>query len=329
MKVLDCIDAGTEYCPCHLAEKGECIMCSQLQGKSFCDCVNWKGVCIYQEYIWNQSHNKESRKTYTCEVLNKEQIAASIYIFKIKVNRTLTRELNQPGAYVFLRSPNDPLYFDMPMSIMKVDKEEETINIVVQERGVKTKSLLEAKNGNDKEVLLRGPFWNGVLGVKYIKGFRKGKALLLVRGIGQAPALLVANKILQGGSSVEVILDRGKAGVDFTKNRFEKMGCHVINKKIIDEENLTVSDWVIQYVRNSITNKGTELIYSGGPEILHYGIGELIKQMGSDVYFTCSNNMKLCCGEGICGSCQTRLIDGKRVKTCKTQFDPIAIYGGR
>lgn len=44
-EVIDCIDAGTEFCPCHLAEEGECILCSQLHGKCFCDCVNWKGVC--------------------------------------------------------------------------------------------------------------------------------------------------------------------------------------------------------------------------------------------------------------------------------------------
>lgn len=42
-EVIDCIDAGTEFCPCHLAEEGECILCSQLHGKCFCDCVNWKG----------------------------------------------------------------------------------------------------------------------------------------------------------------------------------------------------------------------------------------------------------------------------------------------
>mgnify|MGYP000921887947 CR=1 FL=1 len=50
---MDCIDCGTEYCPCHLAESGECIMCSQLQGECFCDCVNWKGVCVYQELFNN------------------------------------------------------------------------------------------------------------------------------------------------------------------------------------------------------------------------------------------------------------------------------------
>ena len=45
-ETIDCIDAGSEFCPCHLAESGECILCSQLQGSHFCDCLNWKGVFI-------------------------------------------------------------------------------------------------------------------------------------------------------------------------------------------------------------------------------------------------------------------------------------------
>ena len=25
-ETIDCIDAGSEFCPCHLAESGECIL---------------------------------------------------------------------------------------------------------------------------------------------------------------------------------------------------------------------------------------------------------------------------------------------------------------
>lgn len=46
----DCIDCGTENCPCYLAATGDCLVCSRLAGKDYCDC-NWKGVCIYNEFI--------------------------------------------------------------------------------------------------------------------------------------------------------------------------------------------------------------------------------------------------------------------------------------
>ena len=67
-ETIDCIDAGSEFCPCHLAESGECILCSQLQGSHFCDCLNWKGVCIYQELYNYCIKAKEQRKSYTVNV---------------------------------------------------------------------------------------------------------------------------------------------------------------------------------------------------------------------------------------------------------------------
>lgn len=332
MKISDCIDAGTEYCPCYLAETGDCIMCSQLQGKVFCDCTNWKGVCIYQEYVSNRLHMKGSRKIIPCKVLMREQVTSSVTLLTIQVSKTLARELNQPGAYVFLRTLNSPVYFDIPMSIMRVNERKNTVDIAVQERGIKTKSLVEIDNGNivkTDELLLRGPYWNGIMGLKYIKGFQNGKALLIVRGIGQASALPVAKKLLQGGNEVEVLLDTGKIEANFTGDLFSGMGCHVIEKEVLALKSLTIPAETLEYIGNSLTQRGVGLIYCGGPDLLHQGVSRLLQQQAGNVYLASSNNAHLCCGEGVCGSCQTRLVDGTRVKVCKTQVEPLIIYGGR
>jgi dihydroorotate dehydrogenase electron transfer subunit len=334
MKISDCIDAGTEYCPCSLAETGECIMCSQLQGKVFCDCTNWKGVCIYQEYIWNHSQSKENRQVYRCRILAKEAVSPAVTVFTIQVKRTLARELKEPGAYVFLRIPDYPTFFDLPMSIMSADERAGVIKIAVQERGVKTKYLLQREAGRREEqqreeVLLRGPYWNGILGLKYLKSFQKGKALVVVRGIGQAPALPVAKKLLQGGNEVEVLLDRGRIAVDFTGDLFRKMGCRVLEKQLLKREDLTITEETLAYLQDSLLNKGVGLIYGGGSDLLHQGLSRLIQEVERGAFFVCSNNAQLCCGEGICGSCQTRLADGSRVKRCKTQLAALNIYEGR
>ena len=81
-ETIDCIDAGTEYCPCHLAESGECILCSQLQGSHFCDCLNWNGVCIYQELYNNGNKAKEQRKAYTCKVSEKVLCQDDVLLIK-------------------------------------------------------------------------------------------------------------------------------------------------------------------------------------------------------------------------------------------------------
>ena len=265
MKIQDCIDAGTEYCPCYLAETGECIMCSQLQGKVFCDCINWKGVCIYQEYIWNHSRNKDNRQGEYCRILAKNNVPPTVTLLKIEVPKTLARELNQPGAYVFLRTAQDTAYFDMPISVMRADERAGTIEVAIQEKGIKTKylrlgeavdtadtadtadtvesaELAEAAGKSEQGIFLRGPYWNGVLGLKYLKSFQKGKALMIVRGIGQAPALAVAKKLLQGGNEVEVVLDEGWIKADLTMKLFQELGCSVLKKEALDLAKLTLTE---------------------------------------------------------------------------------------
>lgn len=101
---MDCIDCGTEYCPCHLAESGECIMCSQLQGECFCDCVNWKGVCVYQELFNNGMKAKEGRKTYNCEVTFAEEIDEGVIMIKFIAPHKLAIDLVKPGSYIIPES---------------------------------------------------------------------------------------------------------------------------------------------------------------------------------------------------------------------------------
>jgi len=331
-QVQNCIDAGTEYCPCYLAETGDCLMCSQLQGKTFCDCRDWQGVCIYREYVANRSRMKEKRESRICRILEKEEISAEVTILKIQVSRTLAREMNQPGAYVFLRNPQADQYFDAPMSVLAVDEREAAIEIAVQIKGAKTKVLNERSVLSDGSagVLLRGPYWNGVLGLRLIKGLRLERALLLTRGIGQAPAVAVAKKLIQGGNKVTVFVDPGRSGLDLSERYFRKLGCATEEiSPLFDTKNLTLAEEAREYLKRRIKEEGYRLLFSSGPDKMHEGIGRLLLAEAPDVSLACSNGARLCCGEGICGSCQTRTSDGTRVKSCKSQLEPIEIFAGR
>ena len=85
-EATDCIDAGSEYCPCKLAEMGECILCSQMHGECFCDCLNWKGVCIYQEFSNNGMKAKEGREKYSSRILDYSNFNNELIIIKLSVN---------------------------------------------------------------------------------------------------------------------------------------------------------------------------------------------------------------------------------------------------
>ncbi|MDD6793818.1 MAG: FAD-binding oxidoreductase, partial [Clostridiaceae bacterium] len=158
---MDCIDCGTEYCPCKLAESGECILCSQLHGTCFCDCLNWKGVCVFQEFHNNGLKAKEGRKTYSCKITFVNEIEKDLLMIKFDAPHKLALDLVKPGSFIFIRTDEND-FFDVPISIMDSNADKNEVTIVIEVRGVKTKKLKEAKVGS--EIVIRGPYWNGVFG---------------------------------------------------------------------------------------------------------------------------------------------------------------------
>lgn len=321
-EAVDCVDAGTDYCPCYLAETNNCLICSQLQGKAFCDCVNWKGVCIYQELIWNGSKRRELRENINVKVIESKVVNDKVLFFKIKVSRTLARELNQPGSYIFLRGENYPDFFDVPMSVMYSDENNETVDLLVQIRGVKTRVLKD----NFEFLTIRAPYWNGVIGLKNIKMTANQNCLIIARGIAQAPSVPVARKLVMHKNNVLVILDKGSSDTFFAESYFERLGCSIIEAEIL--KNKVFTDEAMVLVSDIIKDKDVKLVFSGGSDIVHRGVLNIVKGFDNEILFSCTNNENICCGEGICGACGKRLKDGRRIKTCKAQINPDEIIGG-
>lgn len=321
----DCIDCGTEYCPCHLAEAGECIMCSQLNGECFCDCVNWKGVCIYQEFNNNGMKAKEGRKTYNCEVVSAEEIEKGMMMIKFIVPHKLAIDLIKPGSYIFIRT-SENYFFDIPISIMESDIDDNVVTIVIEVRGIKTKKIMETKVG--QEIVIRGPYWNGVFGLDNINKQNGKNCLVLARGIGMAPMMPVVRKLVTSGNEVDVYVDREPYNINFSKEYVEKYDLFpkettLLNKgKLSDEGKFIIS--------NSIKDKNVGYIHLAGADILTYSVIEYLDELDrKDVLLSCCNNFKMCCGEGICGACTARF-SGHRVKRfCKLQSDPRNIFEGR
>jgi len=321
-ETVDCVDAGTDYCPCYLSETDNCLICSQLQGKAFCDCINWKGVCIYQEYVWNGRKKKEPRKDLKANILEMKMINDNTMFLKLKVSRTLARELNQPGSYIFLRDEKYPIFFDVPMSIMQSSEVEENVDLLVQIRGIKTKVLKNI----DEFITIRGPYWNGIMGLKNLKAVKNKNCLIVTRGISQAPSVLVAKKLRLSNNSVFVVLDPGSCNTDITKDYFESLGCNVVETCIL--KNRAMDENACSLIKSIIEGHNISLVFSGGSDIIHKGIMKISNSLRQDILFACTNNASICCGEGVCGSCTTRLKDGRKIKSCKAQVDPIDFQGG-
>jgi len=121
LKQWQCVDAGSDYCPCYLAEQNDCITCTQLQGKNYCDC-NWRGVCIYNDFYFLENKRKDTRIPQEFPIVD-SKIIDDIIILSIKVTKYMARVLKQPGSYIFVRSKHSEHFFDVPISIMYSDEE--------------------------------------------------------------------------------------------------------------------------------------------------------------------------------------------------------------
>lgn len=304
----ECIDAGSEYCPCYLAETGDCITCSHLQGKSFCDC-NWRGVCIYQEYYWNGKKAKSARESYKAKILDKVLIGDNLLIFKISVMKTLARQLKQPGSYIFIRNINKPQYYDIPMSIMYSNEHIGEIHVAVQILGTKTKSLLNLKD----EIYVRGPYWNGLLGLKELKTLKNVNTLIIARGVALAPSVLVANYLNKNNNKVTMLVDKGKVDSIFIENYIKDLDIITIESDITTEKGRLL-------IEELVKNNYYSLCYSGGSDRQHSEIEKILSKVAPNTKLIISNNKEICCGEGICGACSVK-VGKKTIKACKTQFD--------
>lgn len=320
-KYIDCIDAGTDYCPCSLAERGECIICSQLKDKVFCDCLNWKGTCIYQEFINNNEKCKKSRSFEKCEIVGREEVRSDLVIFDIRVNNTLARELNNVGAFVFLKNPKEGDYYSTPISIMESNIFKNIIKVAIKINGVKTKSLKECED----KIFVKGPYWNGIQGAKYIKNLKNKNCLIIARGVAAAPAVFAARKLTYNSNQVYVLLDPGRSQENFTKPYFRRHGCIVEDLKLCGIEGFLTMESKMMLERLIRKWNFKTIVLAGSDEFYRMTMA-YIYNIDPYVNFATVNNSTMCCGEGICGSCQVKGNNKDKIKSCKQQYNPVEIF---
>ena len=61
-------------------------------------------------------------------------------------------------------------------------------------------------------------------------------------------------------------------------------------------------------------------MYSGASHRFSKEVMDIVDCVDKNIKLAISNNNLIWCGEGVCGACTVN-INGKRVKTCKSQVD--------
>lgn len=196
------------------------------------------------------------------------------------------------------------------MSVMQSDAINGEITIAFKAIGAKTSSLKKCV----EDVLVKGPYWNGVYGLRNLKSVQEKTCLVLARGISQAPALLAIEKLVKNKNKVILVLDRGSIGELFLYDYIEEMKLDTYEEDLMNEKGRTL-------MKQLLLMEDIALVFSAGSDLLHMNVIKVLDEIELSPYLAVTNNNEICCGEGICGGCTVRLKDGTRAKACKTQID--------
>lgn len=292
-----CSDAGSEYCPCVLSELGECIECSILRGENGCRC-DGSGSCILAHGFRQQGKKRISRQV---SVLNSIVRPDGVVLLDVHASPMLAAELSFPGSFVFVRGDENP-NFDIPLAVIRSSVETSSVTLAYKIFGPKTKRLSQCR----ETVLIRGPYWNGIVGRRLIDQARRRRCLLVAGGMSTSVLPNIVDTLLRRRNRVTVVL--GLPGSMFIRDFMPENDVRILQLAFPDEKESLLA---------LMKETAPELMFCGGEYPLLNMISGLVGQLEYAPKLAYTRNRRMCCGEGICGSC-VETVDGVSIRTCKT-----------
>ena len=318
MKVFTkCSNYASDTCPCILAETGHCVVCSLCRGEDFCSCSETVSFCIFQELKNNGGKAKEQHHIIKCEIVYEQLYDGMFKHLRLRIPEKSLVDMSLDGSFVFVRAKENTFY-DVPISVFDTDKDSSTIDLIIKMTGVKTKTFKELKAGDT--VFLRGPYHNGMLGIKNLHQLQDSKALVVCKGIGLMPSLGIITKLLENNNHVTVLLDRGFFIQELT-DEFAKADGIDVRKIAISDKSGELSSEIKDLLESEI-DSGVKLIHFGLSDYMLKQAIPYVLKLSKDVRISCINNAHMCCGEGICGACTSNMGPETIVHLCKEQIDP-------
>lgn len=292
-----CADAGSEYCPCTLAELGECIECSVLRSENHCRC-DTAVSCVFLHTLWQKGEKRTSRNV---SILDTKTRPDGVVLLNVRVSPLLAAELCFPGSFVFLRGDENPS-FDIPLAVVRSSVENRSLTLAYKIFGPKTKRLAQCR----ESVLLRGPYWNGIVGREWIDNSQHRECLLVAGGMSTSVLPNIVDSLLRRGNRITVVL--GLPGSMFIREFLPENEIQILEMTFPDEK---------ESLRSLMKQIAPKLLFCGGEYPLLNLVSELSGEPDSEPDLAYTRNRRMCCGEGICGSC-VETIDGVSIRTCKT-----------
>lgn len=292
-----CADAGSEYCPCTLAELGECIECSVLRGENRCLC-DYSVSCIFAHGLLQKGKKRTSRNA---SILDTKTRSDGVVLLDVRVSPLMATELRFPGSFVFLRGDENPS-FDIPLAVVRSSVENRSLTLAYKIFGPKTKRLAQCR----ESVLLRGPYWNGIVGRRFLDEAERRECLLVAGGMSTSVLPHIVDSLLRRQNRITVVL--GLPGSMFIRDFLPENNVRVFEMTFPNEK---------ESLRTLMAEISPDLLFCGGEYPLLNMVSELAGELENKPDMAYTRNRRMCCGEGICGSC-VETVDGVSIRTCKT-----------
>jgi len=234
-------------------------------------------------------------------VLSNERLNHEYVVLNLKHPSQLPDML--PGQFVEVKVENGPnTFLRRPISIHDIDKDQNTMKLLVQEIGEGTRLMGELKEGDKLNLVY--PLGNS------FSLPEKKRVLLVGGGCGIAPLLFMGRYLKANGVKPQFLLGaRTKEGI-IALEEFKKLGeVHITT----EDGSLGTKGFVIHHPVVKTQTPEIDMIYTCGPEVMMKVVAKYAGNHGIKCEVSLENSMA--CGFGACLVCVTDTIDGNKC-TC-------------
>jgi ferredoxin--NADP+ reductase len=235
------------------------------------------------------------------EIVNKAKIAPDIYQYEISA--PLIANKFQAGQFIVLRPLADSER--VPLTIMRADKDNGTITLIVKAIGLSTKQLALLNEGDAIADVL-GPLGHP----SEIENF--GRVVVVGGGVGTAVAFAVAESLKQAGNTIISIIGARNKNFTILEDEFAEISDQLF--VLTDDGSYKKKGFVTQQLQELYdSGERIDRVIAAGPLVMMRAVVELTRPYATPTIV--SLNPIMVDGIGMCGGCRA-LVDGKIVFVC-------------
>lgn len=237
------------------------------------------------------------------KIIRKRDLAPNIFEMDILAPRVA--ESAQPGQFIIVIVDEEGER--IPLTICDYDKEEGTVNIVVQPMGCSTHKLAALKEGDYVKDFV-GPLGRPSDFVNEdIEELKKKKILFVAGGVGTAPVYPQARWFHEHGIDVDVIVGAKTKDLIILKDKIEAVAGNLYIAT--DDGSYGFNGMVTGMIEELVVNQGKhyDLVISIGPMIMMKFVCLLTEKLG--IKTIVSLNPIMVDATGMCGACRVSIGD--------------------